>query len=300
MGVVYRGERIRLGKPVAVKFLHSEYAQKQDFVRRFEVEAKAMSRISHPHCASVLDFGMEQETPYLVMDYVTGETLRHLLAHGAVPPPRAIEIIRQTLAGLAHAHSVGIVHRDVKPENIVLSASEGFGDHVRILDFGFAKLRATDDSSLTSGFAVGTPSYMAPEVSKGEPVDDRADVYATGVVLFELITARKPFLADQAIDMIRAHQNETPPRLGEIMSTVYSNRLENAVARALAKNPDERFQSAAEFATALSRTPEARPPVTEASYPAVAPPTAPPEILRTPTGVRLLPRANRPRFWVLV
>ena len=140
MGVVYKAERIQLGRPVAVKFLHSSFASEREFLRRFETEARAMGRLAHPHCVSVIDFGVEG-APYMVMDFVTGQTLRALLDDGRLPVGRALGIARQLLAGLAHAHGQGIVHRDVKPANIILGEATGTGDHVRILDFGLAKLR---------------------------------------------------------------------------------------------------------------------------------------------------------------
>src|SRR5688500_12666242 len=140
MGTVYRGERIQLGRPVAIKFLHTSFAAEKEFLRRFEVEAKAMSRLSHPHCVSVIDFGVEG-APYMVMDFVHGETLRQVLDRGPLPPSRAVLILKQILAGLAHAHGQGIVHRDVKPANIILGEATGTGEHARILDFGLAKLR---------------------------------------------------------------------------------------------------------------------------------------------------------------
>jgi eukaryotic-like serine/threonine-protein kinase len=289
MGAVYRGERVKLGKPVAVKFLHAQFASNRDFVRRFETEAHAMSRISHPHCTSVIDFGVEEGTPYIVMDFVTGNTLRDVLQEGPLGPTRAIDIVVQTLAGLSHAHSVGVIHRDVKPENIVLTASDEFGDHVRILDFGFAKLR--DDSSLTAGLAVGTPSYMSPEQSTGGKIDVRTDVYQVGVVLFELLTGRKPFVGDDMRQVILAHQNQPAPRLADVAGRTFSRRLEDAVARSLAKSADDRFPNAGEFAGALLKTPEGRPPAPEASgpLPASSPPSAAAVAVRE--GRRRLPIA---------
>ncbi|MES1208814.1 MAG: protein kinase [Pseudomonadota bacterium] len=168
MGVVYRGERVQLGRPVAVKFLHPWIAAQKAFLGRFENEAKAMSRLAHPHCVSVIDFGVEG-APYLVMDFVTGRTVRELMQEGPIPIPRAMRIAQQLLSGLAHAHAQGIVHRDLKPENLILTAEDGLQDHLRILDFGLAKLR--DGPAMTAGLAVGTPSYMSPEQSGGAGLD---------------------------------------------------------------------------------------------------------------------------------
>ncbi|MEO5767104.1 MAG: serine/threonine-protein kinase, partial [Polyangia bacterium] len=186
MGVVYRGERVELGRPVAVKFLHPWIASQQAFRSRFETEARAMSRLSHPNCVSVMDFGIEGSSPYVVMDFIAGVTLRQLLERGRLPPARVVAIARQLLAGVAHAHAQGIVHRDLKPENLILGDSAGLADHVRILDFGLAKLR--DGPAMTSGLAIGTPSYMSPEQA-GAPgdIDGRTDIYAIGILLFEML-----------------------------------------------------------------------------------------------------------------
>src|SRR5215207_10365361 len=134
MGVVYRGERVPVGKPVAVKFLHAAFAADPEFLQRFERETRVMSKLTHPHCVSVVDFGVSG-APYMVMDFVTGVTLRELLDDGPLPWLEAVTLMRQLLAGLAHAHAQGIVHRDVKPANVMVSEEIGTGRHVRILDF---------------------------------------------------------------------------------------------------------------------------------------------------------------------
>src|SRR3954469_22056873 len=211
MGVVYRGERMELGRPVAVKFLHPWIAAQQAFRTRFETEARAMSRLAHPNCVSVMDFGVEG-APYLVMDYVTGVTLRKVLEAGRLAPPRAVNIARQLLAGVAHAHAQKIIHRDLKPDNLILSDTDGLPDHVRILDFGLAKLR--DGPAMTAGLAIGTPSYMSPEQT-GAPgeIDGRTDIYAVGVVLFEMLAGRKPFIAEKVAEILLMHRESPVPSL---------------------------------------------------------------------------------------
>jgi len=253
-GTVYKGERIKLGRQVAIKFLHPRYAIDPAFMKRFEREALAMSRLGHPHCVSVLDFGVD-EGPYIVMDYVTGQTLRELLDRGRVPMKRALQIVRQVLAGLAHAHRQGIVHRDIKPANIMLTEATGTGDHVRILDFGLATLR---DSGLSgdvseSWLVVGTPAYMSPEQSMGGTVDQRADVYGVGVMLFHLLTGEKPYDADEAWETLRMHREEAIPKLAKAGSTEvkFPKGLQELIDSSMAKDPDDRYQSAAEFAEAL-------------------------------------------------
>src|SRR5690606_19764709 len=215
MGSVYRGERVKLGRAVAIKFLHEAYAASPDGMRRFEVEARAMSRVAHPNCVPVTDFGVDRGAPYLVMDFVPGRSLRQLLSdEGRLAPARAVAIARQVLAGLAHAHGQGIVHRDIKPENILCTHLEGHGEQVRILDFGLARLR--EDATFTSGLALGTPGYMSPEQTLGRPADARADLYATGILLHELIAGQKPFVADSPLDVMRLHRDMPPPPLRQV------------------------------------------------------------------------------------
>lgn len=257
MGVVYRGERVKLGRNVAVKFLHAWMAADASFLKRFDIEARAMAKLQHPHCASVIDFGVDGDAPYVVMDLISGVSLRTLLDSERLAVPRALDIIRQVLSGLAHAHEQGITHRDIKPDNIMVDSSSAFGDQVRILDFGLAKLREST-SGLTTGFVVGTPSYMAPEQTMAEAVDERTDVYAAGVVLFEMLTGTPPFRADEMVEVLRMHREVPPPRLRDAaQDTIFSSELEAVIAQALAKKPAHRITSAAAFASALDAVPEA-------------------------------------------
>ena len=274
MGVVYQGERVQLGRPVAVKFLHPWIAAQKAFLSRFETEAKAMSRLAHPNCVSVIDFGVEG-APYLVMDFVTGRTLREAMLAGPIALPRVFKIAQQLLAGLAHAHAQGIVHRDLKPENLILGAEAGLDEHLRILDFGLAKLR--DGPAMTAGMAVGTPSYMSPEQSGGTgAVDARTDLYAVGVVLFEILAGRKPFQSENVGELIFMHRESPPPLLREVApSAEYSAELEAVLGKALSKLADDRFQSAAELAAALAATPEARGEPRPSAKPNPAPKPAP-------------------------
>ena len=275
MGVVYQGERVQLGRPVAVKFLHPWIAAQKAFLSRFENEAKAMSRLAHPNCVSVIDFGIEG-APYLVMDFVTGRTLREVMLSGPLALPRVFKIASQLLAGLAHAHAQGIVHRDLKPENLILSGEGGLEEHLRILDFGLAKLR--DGPAMTAGMAVGTPSYMSPEQSGGGgAVDARTDLYAVGVLLFEILAGRKPFQSENVGELIFMHRDAPPPLLREIAPEAgYSKELESLLGKALSKLPEDRFQSAGEFAAALAATPEAQGGARPAAAPAPAPAPSPP------------------------
>ncbi len=256
MGVVYRGNRLQLDRPVAIKFLHSPYASSAKFVARFDREARAMSRLSHPCCVSVIDFGMH-DAPYIVMDFAPGDTLRTLLDSHRFTPQRVVQVTRQILSGLAHAHGQGIVHRDIKPGNIMLGEATGMGDHVRIFDFGLAKLLDPSDlgDPSTTG-VIGTPSYMAPEQTRGDKLDARVDLYATGVVLFELLTGEKPFDAPDTLAVLRMHRDQPPPTAHDV-GTEVSSELEAVIAKSLEKDPADRYQTAAEFMAALDTVPEA-------------------------------------------
>ena len=255
MGVVYRAERLQLGRIVAVKFLHTGLAATPEFIKRFELEARMMSRLEHPHCVSVIDFGVA-DAPFIVMDFVTGTTLRAMLDDDRLQPMRAIAIIKQVCAGLAHAHEKGIIHRDVKAANVMLAQATGTGDHVRLLDFGLAKLHDSDQS--VSTHVVGTPSYMSPEQAAGKKVDGRSDIYATTVLLYELLTGEKPFFHEEMLQLIRMHVEMPPPTLHEKAPKVaWSDELEAVIAKGLAKAPDDRYQVPEELADALEATPEA-------------------------------------------
>ena len=253
MGIVYRAERVKLGRIVAVKVLHDELPGELASRKRFEVEAMAMAKLEHPHCAAVLDVGIHEDRPYVVMDFVSGRNLKELIAAEApLPIARAVELVRQVLSGLAHAHELDIIHRDIKPANLVLSRKAGLGDHVTILDFGLARV-TKEVSTLTTGVVVGTPSYMAPEQIRGGTLDRRADLYACGILLFELLTGRKPFVSerDDPVEVCGMHLSRPPPRLADARPDVAFGALEAIVARALAKEPADRFASAEEMAAAL-------------------------------------------------
>jgi len=251
MGNVYRGERLKLGRAVAIKVINEEIPNDASR-KRFEREALAMAKLEHPHCASVLDVGVHVGRPYVVMELVTGQNLKELIKEGPVAMMRAVDLTRQVLSGLSHAHEHGVIHRDIKPANIVLSQKSGLGDHVKILDFGLARFSSAETSNLTTGVVLGTPNYMAPEQIRGSAFDHRIDLYACGVLLFELLTGSKPFEASDPVAVCFQHLNDPPPRLADKTGGRQFGALEDVVARALAKDPDQRFQTADEFATALS------------------------------------------------
>src|SRR5262245_9372399 len=220
--------------------------------RSFEREAKLMALLEHPNCVSVIDFGLHEDKPFLVMDFIKGTSLLDLLDKaGRLDAAKAADIIRQVLSGLAHAHELGIVHRDIKPANIMISEKAGLGQQVRILDFGLARLTEGAGTKLTTGIVVGTPNYMAPEQCKGGDIDARTDLYACGVMLFEMLSGRKPFLADDPIQVVRKHLLEKPPTLASVEPNIDFGEFEAVVAKALAKAPADRYDSAVDMAKAV-------------------------------------------------
>ena len=261
MGVVYKGERVGIGRPVVIKFLHAVLSDKPGIVDRFEREARATARLNHPNCVALVDFGIDEGAPYLVMEFVEGKTLADLLDHGPVKPERAAEIARQILAGLEHAHERGILHRDLKPANVMIVDCEGYpGDFVKILDFGLAKLAwpGEDKRDVTvEGIAIGTPGYMSPEQAAGVPSDRRSDIYCAGALLYHLVTGNKIFEGDDVRSVLRRHREETPasPRALKPAAGI-SEELEDVLSRAMQRDPGKRFQHAREMAAALRQTPE--------------------------------------------
>jgi serine/threonine-protein kinase len=253
MGVVYRGEEVPSGRAVAVKFLHEALAGIKDLVKRFDREVQAMSRLRHPHLVEILDSGLSNGVPYLVMEFHEGRSLADVLERGALPAGRAIRIARQVLEGVAEAHASGVVHRDLKPDNILLVGGST-GESVKILDFGLAKMaEATGGTQLTNtGFALGTPAYMAPEQAKGSPTDHRADLYAVGVILYHMVVGEKPFQADAPMAVLRMHMDDAPvPPRKAAPDANLSAALETVILRAMEKSPARRWQSAQDFIQAL-------------------------------------------------
>gem|GEM_PF-4394301 len=255
MGIVYKGIDTDTQKPIAVKFLHEAFAGIADFVKRFQREVQAMRKLSaHPHLVAILDAGISGGVPYLVMEFLSGKSLAELVERGAIKTARAVQIVQQILTGVGHAHDSGVVHRDLKPDNILLAD----GDAVKILDFGLAKMAAEGATQLTTtGLALGTPGYMSPEQAKGSPADERADLYSVGVILYHLVVGQKPFVADSAMAVMRMHMEEPPesPRKAAPEARI-SSALDAAILRALEKEPAKRWASAKAFSTALAATPE--------------------------------------------
>ena len=255
MGAVYKAERVPVGKVVAVKFLHASFANDSEFQARFDRETRVMSKLAHPNCVSVVDFGVWKDEPYLVMDFVAGTTLRQREdTGGRVPVTQALQLARQIAAGLAHAHAQGIVHRDIKPANIMITDEIGHGERVRILDFGLARLRGNVGRDATqTNVVVGTPNYMAPEQTvPGGTIDARTDIYAVGVVLFEMIAGERPFRAEDTMQLLGMHRAAPIPKLADRVPDVdLPDGMQELIEKAMAKSPADRYQTAIELAGAL-------------------------------------------------
>jgi len=258
-GIVYKGRQSHLGRFVAIKVLHQDAAAIPEWRRRFEREARALSALAHPNVVPVTDSGIDGGTPYLVMELLQGKTLADLIKEGPLPLWRALDIVRQTLRGLAFAHGKGIVHRDLKPANVFLQELPDQADHVRLLDFGMVKFlegssgsRTVPENLTRAGIMIGTPAYMSPEQVKGAGSDARTDVYAAGVLLFEVLAGRRPFVADSYEGYMGAHLTQPIPPLTKLRPKLARAALFQAVIeRAMAKKPVDRFNDADAMLTAL-------------------------------------------------
>ena len=261
MGQVFVAENLAIGQKVAIKVLKPELLANPMFRQRFQHEAEAIAAIAHPNVARFMDLVVGDPT-FLVMEYVAGPTLEGLLAKEKLDPARAVRLAIRLCWGLEAAHAAGVVHRDLKPANVIVAADIEQGEAPKIIDFGLAKLAAaTAGEALTrTGQIVGTPRYMSPEQISGRPVDARSDVYALGCVVYEMLSGRAPFLeADDDVQLLYRHMHEPAPPLSSVMPGV-PQALEQAVARAIEKRPEARFQSMADMAAALVRSIEKRAP----------------------------------------
>jgi serine/threonine-protein kinase len=249
MATVYLGTDTRLDRTVALKIMHAELANDEDFVRRFVAEARSVAKLSHPNVVTVYDQGADGRTLYLAMEYVPGRTLRDLLHERTRLRPReALDIIEGVLSGLAAAHAAGIAHRDVKPENVLLGPAQS----LKVADFGLARL-LSDVTHTKSGLLIGTAAYLAPEQVAGGRADFRTDVYATGIMLFELLTGRQPFTGDTPLAVAYRHVNEVVPAPSSLVPAL-PPALDSLVALATSRDPDLRPADAGQFLRAITST----------------------------------------------
>jgi tRNA A-37 threonylcarbamoyl transferase component Bud32 len=269
MGQVYLAEHTAIEKRIALKVLRAQYAHKGDIVTRFQQEAISASRIKHPNVLDVFDFGqLENGCFYLAMEFLEGNDLADELQRArALTAPRALPIAMQICRALSAAHAKGVVHRDMKPENVFLQRTGDGEEIVKIVDFGIAQLKPSNEEAAAAeikhrrltrtGMIFGTPEYMAPEQAVGKHADLRCDVYAVGIIMYELFTGAVPFTGETFLGVLAKHLNETPPPMRAVYPDLaISPELEAVVLRALVKDPAHRYQSMNELAQAIAATPE--------------------------------------------
>jgi predicted Ser/Thr protein kinase len=252
MGRVYLAEHVKMTRQCAIKVMNPSLMHDSESLARFAREASSAARILHPNVAAVFDYGEADKIVYLVMEYVDGESLSAILAHGAIDPRRAIDIARQIADGLSAAHELGIVHRDLKPDNVIVASNRTGKETPKVVDFGIAKaLSDSPQDALTrSGLVIGTPEYMSPEQLLGDPVDARADIYSLGCILYQMLTGVQPFAAESREQMIRRRLHEAPPHVRDVLPEI-PRRLDTLIVHMLARSPGDRLASAAVARDAL-------------------------------------------------
>lgn len=293
MARVFRAQDQRLGRVVAVKILHQHYVSQVEFVRRFEQEAQLAAGLSHPNIVAIYDVGRDGDTYFIVMEYVEGSALKELIVRQApLPLDRVIPIMRQIGLALDFAHEHGVIHRDIKPENILLTPS----DQVKVGDFGIARA-LTSAGQTATGMVLGSVSYFSPEQAQGKPATAAADLYSSGIVLYEMLTGHLPFSADHPLATAMQHITQQPPPPRASVPSL-PPAVDDVVLKALSKNPAGRFRSGAVLADALtgaaqtppdrSRTPPKRLPARDANARATT--------VRTPrvTAAGAAPRRRSP------
>jgi len=258
MGRVYQARQLSLDKVVCVKVLHAGMNADPTLVGRFQREARAASRLNHPNSITVIDFGQDSSdgSLYLAMEYVAGRDLGRVIREDfPLDEARIVHVMDQVMSALADAHAAGIIHRDLKPENIMVSELRGTRDFVKVLDFGIAKIQeSTNEPGLTQvGMVCGTPEYMSPEQARGEPLDARSDLYAAGVILYQMVTGKLPFLAPTAMGIVTKHLTEPPLPPSQVPGIKVSPALEKLILKALSKNREGRPATALAMQQELAR-----------------------------------------------
>lgn len=252
VGVVYRGHDEQIDRPLAIKTLRldvlANVADRDNLLQRFAAEARSAGRCLHPNIVTVFDYVEQGDSPYIIMEYVDAGTLENVISSGNMLPIRQVgEIMGQLLFALEHAHSKGVVHRDVKPANILCPSATT----IKVTDFGVARFDSLGLTNPNGIGAIGTPNYMSPEQFLGRPVDGRADLFSAGVILFQLLAGAKPFVANDIAELMRKLLNESAPHIATLRPGNWDT-LNGVVQRALARNADDRFQDAGEFMNALN------------------------------------------------
>ncbi len=281
-GTVYKAVQELIGREVAIKVLHDYLVSDQEFIKRFTQEAKASSRLSHPNIITIYDFGTipQGNRPYIAMDLLKGTPLSDLLNdRNHLSVEETIPLFKQVCGALAEAHRQGVVHRDVKPENICLVERSGQKLFPIVVDFGIARLvqEESDVARITrTGTVCGSPTYMSPEQCTSSKVDHRSDIYSLGVVIYETLTGEVPFLSDELVKVMAMHLSDPPKPLNSVRDDLhFSQALEEVVYKSLQKNPDQRYQTMEEFSEALelaAKTPDAAPEmVAQAKRPDIIP-----------------------------
>ena len=271
MGVIYRATHLALQRPFAIKVLHKQLSNDPLFVARFEREARALAALSHPNCVAVTDFGKAQNGDlFLVMEFVEGRPLDAWLDQ-PVALDRALLITAQVLRGLQHAHDVGVVHRDVKPQNVIVTEPSEGELLAKLLDFGIARVEQGEQREITqTGTVVGTPAYMAPEQVMSQDADHRVDIYATGAMLWRMLVGEHAFGAHQdPLNLLRDKLTKETPKLRSALPTFADHPLEALLAKAMARDPKQRYDSATRFLAELERVSRAE------EAPSIAVETAP-------------------------
>lgn len=258
MGVVYKAMQELIGREVAIKVLHGYLVADEESIKRFHKEAKAASRLNHPNITTLYDYGvLGSGQPYIVMDLLRGSSLAEILKErDYLPYDEAVVIFKQVCEAMAEAHKRGVVHRDIKPENIMLEYTDR-GVQVKVVDFGIAKFVQEQDDTIgkitKTGTVCGSPTYMSPEQCDDNKVDHRSDIYSLGVVIYETITGKVPFSGQDIYNVMTMHVKDPPPRLKQVRPDLdLPAHLEAVLDKALAKDPDERYQSATELWEALA------------------------------------------------
>jgi serine/threonine-protein kinase len=263
MGSVYLAEHVKMGRKAALKVMNPGMAQDPDAIARFNREAANASRLNHPNVCAIYDFGETTDgLIYLAMEFIEGQSLTSLIEKtGALTPPRAAAIIHQAADALQVAHDYGIVHRDLKPDNIMITKARDGSDVAKVVDFGIAKASSSDAQKVTkTGLVVGTPEYMSPEQLAGDKLDGRSDIYSLGLVAFNCLTGKLPFPSNSAQEAMIMRLTDEPKTLAEMRPDIsWPDELQAVMTKALARDVNERYQSAAQFGRDLARAVENMP-----------------------------------------